>query len=99
MVAQPEFRHAALKHFLLDIRECRAGRIAGMLGVDMQILSDFHDSRPFSEFTVRLRNKIHTENRFFKKPSGRSIAEYCQKVIISAQVADFSVLQDRSFFS
>jgi hypothetical protein len=42
MVAQPEFRHAALKHFLLDIRECRAGRIAGMLGVYVQILSDFH---------------------------------------------------------
>ena len=70
-----------------------------MLGVYVQILSDFHDGRPFSEFSVRLRNKLHMENRFFKQPSGRSIAEYCQKVIISAQVADFSVLQDRSFFS
>ena len=37
-----------------------------MLGVYVQILSDFHDGRPFSEFTVRLRNKLHMENRFFQ---------------------------------
>ena len=72
MIAQPGSGHAASEHFPLNIRECRADRISGMPGVNRQILPDFHDDRPFSEFTVRLRNQLRTGNRFSRSfPSGR----------------------------
>ena len=58
MVTQTEFRHAAMKHFLLNISECRAGGITGMLRMYVQILSDFHGMNilsPEHEFSAGIK--------------------------------------------
>jgi hypothetical protein len=44
VIADTEFGHTAIEHFFLDVRKSRTCGITGMLRMDMQILSDFHNS-------------------------------------------------------
>ena len=54
MVTDTEFSHSQMEHFLPDIILQGTCGVAGMPGMDMQILSDFHKTLLSGDFDANI---------------------------------------------